>query len=433
MSAIPLGPVRIRGMVLPRPAASSLLTCGIFLATLALRSPALLLRPRLWAEEGGLYWERLRHLPIRKGLGLVVNGNYQLLTNAFVAAAKLVPVRDIAWVTTYAALIVSLLCCWMLDGWVRAHGLPRWVGAVAAVMLALLPAGYEVYLSATNVQWTCSLLALLICLGEDLPAGGVRAALRYALLAVCGLTGLPSCILGPVFLVAAWRRRTAYGWAMLAVMAAASAVQIGVILAHRGQISAVRPFNVSLLVLVPMAMQEGLALVLPINFLNAGAPGLDTLAARVQLAAVGLGLIAGVAAIARDSLGRFPALVLAGASVLASVMNQVGALEQVQDMVSGGRGGRYFFLGQCCIVLLLAAGLAARGKLPRIMAGVMTTLVLAGGVLEVAARDWSSVFTTGPSVAEQVDGCRPGAMCRIRAWPVGPEILVTVGDEGESH
>lgn len=433
MSAVPLAPVRIRSVTLPRPPAASLLPCGAFLTTLLLRSPALLLHPRLWAEEGGLYWERLRHLPIRKGLGLVVNGNYQLLTNVSVGAAKLVPVRDIAWVTTYAALVVSLLCCWMLGGWVRARGLPAWVGAVAAVMLALLPSGYEVYLSATNVQWTCSLLALLICLGEDIPAASPRAAMRYLLLAVCGLTGLPSCILGPVFLVEAWRRRTAYGWVMLAVMAVASAVQLGVLFAHRGELVSARPFNVSPLVLVPLAMQEGLALFLPMNFLNVGSPGLGTFAARVQLAVVGLGLLAGVAVVARDRLGRFPALILVGASVLASVVNQVSALEAIQDMVSGGRGGRYFFLGQCCIVLLLAAGLAAHGKLPRIMAGVMTTLVLVGGVVEAAAREWSTVFTSGPSAAEQVDSCRPEDPCRIRAWPMGSEIWVTVRDGNGTH
>lgn len=432
MSAIPLGPVRIRGMALPRPAASSLLTCGIFLATLALRSPALLLRPRLWAEEGGLYWERLRHLPIRTGLGLVVNGNYQLLTNAFVAAAKLVPARDIAWVTTYAALIVSLLCCWMLDGWVRAHGLPRWVGAVAAVMLALLPAGYEVYLSATNVQWTCSLLALLICLGEDLPAVSVGAALRYALLAICGLTGLPSCILGPVFLVEAWRRRTAYGWAMLTVITAASAVQIGVILAHRGEISAVRPFNVSLLVLVPMAMHDGLALFLPMNFINVGAPGLASTASRLQLAIAGLGLLALIATLARDRLGRYPALVLAGAAVLASVMNEVGALSPVEALVSGMAGGRYFFLGQCCIVLLLTAGLAAPGKLTRIVTGVMVMVLLLHGGAEVLTGEWSGQSTTGPSFAEQVDACPDEGPCKVRAWPMWTEIWVTIRDDNGS-
>lgn len=53
----------------------------LFWAALLWRSPGLLLTPRLWAEEGTLYFSALQGRGVGSAVTLVVRGYYQLLTN----------------------------------------------------------------------------------------------------------------------------------------------------------------------------------------------------------------------------------------------------------------------------------------------------------------------------------------------------------------
>lgn len=418
-----------------RPGASTVkaavlsVTPGVFLTGLIWRSPGLFLEPRIWAEEGHLYLAPMRHLSVLKGLGLVVNGNYQLATNAIVEVARAVPPRDFAVVTTYLSLLVSLAACYMLGRTLVARGLPVLVGVAAAAMMSLVAAGYEVYLNATNVQWTCSLVALLICLSEEVPAGSLTAVLRFGLLAVCGLTGLPSCILAPVFLAGALRRRSAYGWVLVAVIAAASCVQLGIVLAHRGEIA--RPFNLTWMTTAALSLHAAFGPFLPAVSVDGLGVSMGDPIHASQLAMQGGLVLALVGLVAWESLGPGLTLGLIGAAVWASLVNEVGALDSIAGLMSGVGGGRYFFLAGCCVAILLAAGLASPVRAMRAIAGVMVALILCNGVLEAREAGWTRMFLTGPSHAAQVDACRPGAACTVREWPLHANLWVTVdGPQG---
>lgn len=403
-----------------RPFSVAAISMAVFSLTLFWRSPALFLAPRVWAEEGHLYLARMIKCGPIDGLLLVVNGNYQFLTNLFVEIARLAPVRDFAVATTYLSLLLTLTAVGMVSAFLRARGLPWIVSVVAAVLMALLPSGYEVYLTATNVQWVCSLAALMIGLSEELPAAKPKAIVRYAGLAACGLTGLPSCILGPVLLVLALRRRTAFGWAIFFTIAGT----VAVIAAHRGDVA--RPFNLTPGIVGPFALHTIFTAFLPVSLVDALAEAAQSRLLRVDVAMAGAAGLALIAWAAWDSLGAFLTLLLAGAAVGASFLNEIGALGTVSAMLSGWNGGRYFFLAGCCVAVLLAAGLASSNGARRATAAALVALALATGLPASRAEAWTGIFLAGPSVADQVDACPAETSCRVQEWPVGAGLWVTV-------
>lgn len=411
------------------PSGSPLVPVGIFVCCLAWRSPRLLLAPRFLAEEGNLYYGALQHLAPSKGLVRVFNGNYQFLTNALVELSLRVPVRYAAHVTTYLSLAVAVSCCWVIARLLLSRGCSSWAAAAACALFALQPGGYEVFLSATNVQWASSVLALGLALSEDRPARGARAVLVYALLLVCGLTGTTSCILLPLFLAGALWRRSAFGWAMAAVLGAATAVEGAVVLVHHAELQ--RPFTLSSHMLLPEIFQVFYAQLLPAHVMDALEAELlpyDGLGrvTGLQIVLVGLAGMAGIAHVAARRLGRFTAGLLLAGALLVPLVNEYGALAGVDEMLSGWAGGRYFFLGASCTVILMAACLDAVTASGRAFGAALVCLALLNGIATAATAEWTALYLTGPSVAEEVDRCGDAPRCTIRVWPVGNAMPLEV-------
>ena len=398
----------------------------VFLVCLMVRGHILLTDPRLWAEEAILYYARMEHLSVLQGLGLVVNGNFQLGTNAIVEASLAVPLWCAPWITTYAALGVTLGGLWLAGRLLSTSLYPALVGSLGAILLAFIPAGFEVYLSATNVQWTCSVLALLLCISEEVPVGSLQAVGRYLALFLCGLTGLPSCILAPVFLASATLRPSRFRWAMVAVIGTALVIQVTIVLSHRGEVGA-RPFNLSPLTLVPLVLHTAFVEFLPVAFVDALSPLLTTTPRQIHIVFVGVMVLVTANWLAWDSLGRVPALLIGGAAVLATIINEVGALDSLEALTSGIGGGRYFFLAESCLVLLLTSAVASTVRNKAILARVMVGLILSNIALERFYGEWQGMFLDGPSFSEQVSACQGEVPCKVQIWPPWAHLEVTLG------
>ncbi len=395
----------------------SLVAALAFLSTLFLRSPGLFLHPRFWAEEGTLYYGQLQNQEFAPGMVHVVNGNYQFLTNSIVEIALLVPVRWSAYVTTYLSLAVAVACAAMIASlFLRRHCCILSASAVCAVF-ALQPAGYEVFLSATNVQWLTSLIGLLLCVSENVPATSRKAILRYGLLLACGLTGTTTCILLPIFAVAALRRRAFFGWSLVGVLIVATAIQAFVVVVHHHDLER-RPFHLSEEALLALILQSVFAQFLPLD-------GLDRLgfefAARsgpIMVLAVAVAVAIVVLAHAvRGKVDRLTREVLLGAIVVAPLVNQFGALSPAKDMLLGLAGARYFFLGGTCFLILLGTCLTVRSPLLRMCGALVFAWAALNGISTAAFADWTKPYLDGPSVAEQVDQCTIRDRCEIRVWP----------------
>jgi hypothetical protein len=400
---------------------------GLFVLCLFARSPDLFRHPRFWAEEGNLYFQAMRDLPLLQALGFVVNGNYQFLTDLFVEFAILAPPHQAAVPTTYLPLLLAGYAALLMARLLVSRGCSVAAVLAACALFALQTAGYEVFLSATNVQWVCSVVALLLALQDDVHATSGVAWRRYALLGACGLTGTPSCILLPLFLVLAWLRPNRYRLALAGVLAAAAAIQLGILLAHAGQVH--RAFEVTPKTLVSFAMQTFLSATLPVDGLQliGGAlrdhgPHWVGMAAQVGL--FGFAGLAIVALLALDRLGNTLAVILVATAVETGLVNAFGQLGRADDLLSSWGGARYFFASSTCLILMLACGLSADAKRMRVVAGLLVAVILGNGALSRFDADWSGLFLTGPSVSAGVEQCRGAAVCRVPVAPHGFGLTV---------
>jgi hypothetical protein len=89
---------------------------------------------------------------------------------------------------------------------------------------------YEIFANATNVQWVCAITVLLLCIlpNESFGERGWRVAMVWA--AVCGASGIPSCIFAPALLTMAWSTRSKNHLAIGLILGCCALGQIGVIL-----------------------------------------------------------------------------------------------------------------------------------------------------------------------------------------------------------
>lgn len=169
------------------------------------REPGLFLDPRLWAEEGSLYFQYAYHHPWYESLFIPHLGYYSLFTNlASVIAAKLINLEWVAYFLMLASLFVQLIpfgIIWWSKSSVWDKSWKKGIG-MAIVLLTLLSG--EVWLNTINSQFYLSLVTFLILL-EDFPLSTLKKWTYRALLLVSGLTGMLSVFLLPVFLLSlAW-------------------------------------------------------------------------------------------------------------------------------------------------------------------------------------------------------------------------------------
>lgn len=411
------------------PIAAAWTGTGAFLLCLFARTPALFLHPRFWAEEGDLYYANMQHLRTAAGLLYVTNGNFQFLTNLAVESTLHVPARYGAVVTTYASLAIALLCCRMIAGLLASRGCSSASIVAACAMFALQPAGYEVFLSATNLQWVCSVITLMLLLSarDGTPAAAIAG--RCLLLAALGLTGTTSCILLPVFALGSWLNPTRERLWLSGTLAAMTAVQAAVVLTHLDHAN--RSFTLSAASLVPLALQTVLTDVVPQTVLDGiGAairPG-DAVADGIawQISIVAMAAFALVVVVARDVLGRSAAVLLSAAFVFVSLVNVFGALGEADGLLSGWTGGRYFFLANTCLIVMACAALDSANAVGRAMAAAFCALFLSNAAVSAFDSGWTGIFMAGPSHMEQVDACEASKPCPVTVWPVDSHLSFTL-------
>jgi hypothetical protein len=152
-------------------------------------------------RRGPLYFGAVQSLELVDALTLVVHANLQFLTNAIVYLAAQAPLAWAAHVTTYLSFAIAVFTAFLIVLFCASYGIRRLDCVAAVTIWALLPPTYEVFATATNLQWVCSISILLIC---ALPPHVLKTRYEPALYlwaAVCGLTGVPSCITAPGYLL----------------------------------------------------------------------------------------------------------------------------------------------------------------------------------------------------------------------------------------
>lgn len=199
-----------------------ILVLFLSLALIVFREPRIITAPQFWAEEGGRYFRLayyFAHTPEwYKGLIQIQNGYLSLWPNlATTIAANLLPIEYAPYATTILALFVYITLIFSIL-WLDSN---LWksplIKTLSVLMLILVPNTWEVWLNTINSQFVFSVLTFIL-LNADLDNYKVRKYLSYVTLLFCGLTGIVSILLTPIFLFKVIRERKRFQIVQAAIL-----------------------------------------------------------------------------------------------------------------------------------------------------------------------------------------------------------------------
>jgi len=205
------------------------------LALIALRAPRLLLRPRLWAEEGSDFFHNAWHSSFWSAIVFTepeAAGYLNLAANLPAAiAAHTVALETVPLVFTASSLLPLLLSISIiLFGRSLIWSTPgRQVVAIAILLFCPAATG-EVWLNSINAQvyWGFAGLCILCEDLDDRSPGAV--AIFLATLVVGGLSGAYTNFLLPAFAFKALRERGHVVYAAIAILVFTTAIQVAFVL-----------------------------------------------------------------------------------------------------------------------------------------------------------------------------------------------------------
>jgi hypothetical protein len=371
--------------------------------------PWLLTEPRFWGEEARDYFEPIRHKDLLGALVHVGQDSYQFALNLTTFLASRAPLELAPAVTTYSSLLVVSVFGALLGVFASDRRLHPLVFGLLLGAVALVPSGYEVYLSMTNSQWVlAATMVALLCLTPDKRPRAVTALTIWALF--CGLSGVPAVILAPVFLLAAWLYRSLLHFAVGIALSAAALVQLGTILmggTSRSLAGDILSLSMPILLQAVLAPTVG---VIPtrvmVNFAQSQPATFMAMALAAVLFVVSLSWIA-----ARRFGPVLPTLLVAGMALL-GVLLTLGSLDTPSGLFVPVWGGRYFFATTVGLLLLIA--LATKGA-ARAAGPLLLWIVILGAVQQSAIL---VPFDRGPSWKDELSACENTLPCDAAVWPV---------------
>ena len=176
--------------------------------TIFLRAPSLLLEPRLWAEEGELYFAYSYHLASTPSwyMGFIqIPARYLSLWSniAVTFAANFVSLETVPFVTTGFALIVQLLPITIIL-WGDSSLWRSPIKKILCILVVLfVPLSGEIWLVSMHSQFVFALVTFLILHSNTDGSKPIRWFYRVVLV-FAGLTGVTSCLLTIFFIVKAY-------------------------------------------------------------------------------------------------------------------------------------------------------------------------------------------------------------------------------------
>jgi hypothetical protein len=186
---------------------------------LFLRYPDWFRRPRLWAEDGPVFFLAAR----RDGPASVVEpyAGYLHLIPRLVAllGSRLDPSLIPAFYVCSALAVTLLVVARVFS---RRLELP--CKPLLALAIVAVPHTGEVFLTVTNLQWVVALALVMTLMMRD-PGSAAGLIGDAAILVLAGLTGPFSVLLFPFFLLRAVWRASPQSWALCTVVLAAALVQ----------------------------------------------------------------------------------------------------------------------------------------------------------------------------------------------------------------
>jgi hypothetical protein len=205
-----------------------LVVCGILL--IVLREPALFIYPRLWAEEGTIFYAFARHHSVWE-IFTTSHVGYLTLFNSLVSTiqAKLFSVENAACVSTYMGFLVQLTPICIIA--FTAHKF--WDSAfkkIICVLTIILVTAPELWVNTTNSHFIFGLITFLIMIIYAPDLSIFQKYFFRAMLFIGGLTGPASIFFTPAFLLKAYREKSKEKYIQAGIMLLCACIQALVIL-----------------------------------------------------------------------------------------------------------------------------------------------------------------------------------------------------------
>lgn len=194
------------------------------------RAPYLLLYPRLWAEEGKLFYEFALHHSTWD-IFTTVHVGYITLFNNIVSAlqAKVFLAESAATVSTYIGFLVQLVPVYVITFtsnkfWDTPF---KKILCTFIVIVVMVP---ELWLNTTNSHFVFGLVTFLIMIISTPQLSLIQKHLFRLFLFIGGLSGPASIIFTPVFLLKAYLEKSKEKYIQAGIISVCAITQVVVIL-----------------------------------------------------------------------------------------------------------------------------------------------------------------------------------------------------------
>ena len=391
-----------------------------FIAILFFRSSLLFTDPRLWAEEGSLYYNSMQFGSISQIFELVVRGNYQFLTNALVFISTIPKARYAAFVTTYSSLLILIINIIFLNKIFNDYKISIFCRFITVATIALLPQGYEIYLNATNVQWLLAVSILYVSIFKfNNSFNKYKESLLLIWISICGLTGLPSAILFPLFLFKGLILKQLLNLKIGLILLFSSLFHLIILLLH---IHPDRNFLENLNYFFPsMVLQTMLSPLIGVSnvdfFLNEFSLNKSYILLVLLFFYLIFSAITVYGVYFKDNLKIIIYLLIFW--FYTTFVYVLGSLGNPEALFSGAGGGRYFYFGANAFLLCLVMETTSKAVIYRYGANLILSICLCTGIFEMQFGNWKTWLVQGSSWSSQVNNCGTLRPCIISAWPGG--------------
>ncbi len=387
---------------------SYLSSVAIFLMFSFLRSPEPLMTPRFWAEEGTIYYVNLQNAGIMGSIFLVINANLQIITNIIIKIATLAPERYAPAVTTYISVTVSCIIPLLIIRIAKENEISDIGGVLSVSAFSFLHMSYELFGTATNIQWYCGVIVYLFLFLKIDSKKFLFPLIAFSFL--LGLSGVPAVIAAPAFFVIGLLRKS-NNHVILGLVFLTCAIIQTVIVVNFGTTNRIYPRDPGVL-LLPTILQSVYGFWLPAELTTALGKAASSLALRFSVVAIGAFIVfAIVGALNIKNRGLFGFAILYGFGI--AVIQTFAALGNPADNLGGYGGGRYYLISSTALIVALLLSINTR----KCFYVYAMTLSVAVQFVYSYSPIWDS-FKHGPNWSNELLKCT-STPCHIGVWPDG--------------
>ena len=175
---------------------------------ISIREPAYVLCPRMWGEEGLVFYQFALHHSLYE-IFMTAHVGYLTLFNSVVSAmqARLFSVENAPAVSTYMGFLVQLVPIYII-GFCQHRFWDTSLKKIVCVIIVLVATAPEQWLNTTNSHFIFGLITFLIMMVSAANLSVFKKYFFRALLIMGGLTGPVSILCTPTFILKAYKEKT---------------------------------------------------------------------------------------------------------------------------------------------------------------------------------------------------------------------------------